>query len=254
MAQGDRHRRGIRPPFPILILFGSLYNPAFWAGAMYLSTWLVLGLAVLGFACGRGKRRMIWFGAALFGLGYMTLNRSPDAFEEFSYAHLLADDFLEAVRPMLPEVWRGFPAETAAMAIENARVKKILDRKVPMRFREETSLERVLDHVRATTKAADGHELPIYVDFEGLRDADKTLESTVQIDLENSSLDSTLRIVMRQLGLYSDVRDGMVYITGHSRDDLPRIDYYLLVGHCCLALLSAGLGAFLVPLVSHRDA
>ena len=63
-----------------LVLVGPRSDPALWAGAVYLLTWVLLGTAALGFACGRGRRRMVWFGAALFGLGYMVLNRGPVRF------------------------------------------------------------------------------------------------------------------------------------------------------------------------------
>ncbi len=241
-------------PLSAMMLVRPMSDPAIWAGAVYLSTWALLGLTVLGVACGRGKRRMIWFGAALFGLGYMILNRSGDGFEETSYVHLVADDFLEAIRPRLPDIVRGFPARSAATALDNARIREILDRKIPMRFREETPLEDVLNHIRAMTKTADGLELPIYVDPIGLQDADKTMQSTVQIDLEGCRLETTLRLALRQLGMHHFIMNGMLYITSSSsgdRDD--QIDYYLLVGHCLLALISAGLGAFLVPLVANRE-
>ena len=243
-------------PGSALVLVSPLAHPAFWASALYLATWVVLGITVLGFACRRGKRRMVWFGAALFGLGYMVLNRAGDRFEEYSYVHLVADEFLEAVRPMLPGVVGGFPAPTAELARENARIRQSLDRQVPMRFRAGTTLGDLLDYLRATTKAADGREVPIYVDPQGLQDADKTLESTVQIDLERCSLATALRLALPQLNLFFDLTNGMVYITSHSAD-YPfnkKVDYYLLAGHCMLALLAAGLGALLVPLVSHREA
>jgi hypothetical protein len=242
---------------PLLALIlggGPLSSPALWASGLYLSTWVLLGIAVLGFACGRGKRRMIWFGAALFGLGYMILNRSGDAFEQGSYVHMVADELLEGLRPRLPEMVGGFPARTAAMAHENARIRRILDRTVPMPFREPTALEDFLKYLRATAKAADGRDLSIYVDPIGLQDADKSMQDTIQIDLENCSIGTALRIALRQLNLTTDVRDGMVYITSYSSDDPPGgIDYYLLVGHCFLAMISAGLGALLVPLVSNRE-
>ena len=240
-------------PFSALILLSPLSHPALLASALYLTTWLLLGITVLGAACGSGKRRMVWFGAALFGLGYMILNRSGDGFEQSTYFHLVTDEFLEAVRPKLPDILSGFPAKTAAMASENLRIKKILDRKIPMKFREETSLETVLDYLRATTKALDGRELPIYVNPQALQDVDKTMQSLIQIDLEDCSLETTLRLALRQLNLSPYIINGMVYVTGNSTGDTPdEIDYYLLVGHCIMAMLSAGLGACLVPLVSNR--
>ena len=226
-------------------------DPALWASALYLSTWVLLDITVLGFACGSGKRRMIWFGAALFGLGYMIPNRQGDEFESFSYVHLVADELLEAVRPKLPVIVGGFPAKTAAMALENVRIREVLDRRMPMRFPQQTTLATVLDYIRAETRAVDGHELAIYVDIDGLRDADRTMESLVQIDLEDRPLKLTLKLVLDQIRLLYEVREGMVFVTSSS-GDYPRnkIDYYLLVGHCILAWLAAGLGALLVPLVA----
>ena len=82
------------------------------------------------------------------------------------------------------------------------------------------------------------------------------MQSGMTLDLENCSLGTALQVALQQIGLFPYVRDGMIYITNKmSSDQLPvEIDYYLLAGHCVLALLSAGLGALLVPLVSNREA
>ena len=241
--------------FTAWVLIGLRSDPALWAGALYLLTWGLLGTAALGFACGRGRRRMIWFGAALFGLGYMILNRAPDRFEETSYGHLVADQFLIAVRPCLPPVVSGFPAVTAADATANARIQKALDQPVPMMFRDAAPLEEVLAYIQSATRTSDGRELPIYVDPDGLQEAEKTMQSPIQIDLIGQPLSTTLRVALRQLDMVYYVRDGLVYITSESSEDIPFVvDYYLLLGHCLLALLAAGLGAWLVPLVSDRSA
>jgi hypothetical protein len=194
---------------------------------------------------------MIWFGTAFFGLGYMVLTRGPDRFEETSYVHLVADQLLIAVRPWLPPIESGFPAETAAIGRANARVRKALAQRVPMAFPEAVPLEKVLRYIRAATRSPDGREIAIYVDPVGLSETDKTMQSPIQIDLEGVPLRTTLRLALKQLGMLYQVRDGVVYITAESIVDLPvEIDYYLLVGHCVLALFAAGLGAGLVPLVS----
>jgi hypothetical protein len=46
---------------------------ALWAGATFLVTCGVLGLAIVGAACRRGSERAWWLGFALFGWGYLTL-------------------------------------------------------------------------------------------------------------------------------------------------------------------------------------
>ncbi len=242
-------------PFAPLVLVDPFANPALWASTLYLATWVVLGITALGCVCGHGKRRLVWLGAALFGLGYMTLNRRGDDFEATSYVHLVADEFLEAIRPVFPDVVRGFPAKTLAMARDNARIKQTLGRKIPLRFRDGTTLGNLLNYLRATTKAADGRELPIYLDPKGLADVDNTEDSVIRIDLEATSLGTTLRLALEQINLTFAVSDGMVLITSDLPDNLPpENDYYLLVGHSVLALLAAGLGAVLVPIVAAQEA
>ena len=64
-----------------------------------------------------------------------------------------------------------------------------------------------------------------------------------------------MRLTLQQLGMVYFVRDGLVYISSEAANDpLLMVDYYLLLGHCLLAVLTAGLGAVLVPLVSFRKA
>ncbi len=58
-----------------------------------------------------------------------------------------------------------------------------------MSFAEETSLEEVLKYIKEATKSS---ELPngiaIYVDPIGLQEAEKSLTSTIQMDLEGVPL------------------------------------------------------------------
>jgi hypothetical protein len=52
------------------------------------------------------------------------------------------------------------------------------------------------------------------VDPRGLADAEKTMSSTVRgLDLEGIPLKTTLRLALRQLGLASCVRDGVLMIS-----------------------------------------
>jgi hypothetical protein len=236
-----------------LFLAAPRSDPALWVGAVYLLTWAVLGFAAIGFVCGRGPRRMIWFGAALFGLGYMVLTRGPARPEPDEYVHIIADQFLTAVRPWLPPVVSGFPAKTAAAAAANARVERALDQPVPMSFPVGAPLEDVVQHIRAATRSVEGREIPIYVDPIALMEAEQTLWSPIRIDINGYPLRTTLPLALRQLGLIYYVKDGVLTITTDTEDDAaPKVDYYLLLGHCVLALLAAGLGAWLVPLVAHR--
>lgn len=65
---------------------------------------------------------------------------------------------------------------------------------------------------QATTTAA-GPGIPIVVDAIGLQEVNKTLQSTVAIDLEGVPLKRTLRFVTEQVGLAYTIKDGLVVIS-----------------------------------------
>jgi hypothetical protein len=94
----------------------------------------------------------------------------------------------------------------------------------------------------------EGKTIPIYVDPIGLQMAARTLQSTVQVDLEGVPLKSSLRRCLQQLGLVYGVEDGFLLITSDELI-LPRYDDpFRVVGHCLLALIAAGIGGLVVPL------
>jgi RNA polymerase sigma factor (sigma-70 family) len=95
------------------------------------------------------------------------------------------------------------------LALYDALVKPI-----PMSFAKETPLEDVLKYIKKESSSpALPSGLPIYVDPNGLKEAGKTLSSSVVIELEGVPLGTTLRLILRQLGLYYQVKDGMLTIT-----------------------------------------
>jgi len=95
-----------------------------------------------------------------------------------------------------------------------------LEKPVDMSFPNDTPLEEVLDHIREETKGPDfPNGLPIYVDPVGLQEAEKTLTSTIQIDLVGVPLRRTLHLALSQLGLVYTVGDGILYITSQSSEE-----------------------------------
>ena len=60
--------------------------------------------------------------------------------------------------------------------------------------------------------------IPIYVDPIGLQDSDKTMASTVVIDLDGIPLKTTLRLLLKQLSLEYVVKDGLMTITSGVED------------------------------------
>ena len=70
----------------------------------------------------------------------------------------------------------------------------ILDEPINMPFANETPLEDVLKYIKQATTTEKHPGLPIYVDPVGLLEAERTTNSTVQIDLENVPLRASLRL------------------------------------------------------------
>lgn len=93
-----------------------------------------------------------------------------------------------------------------------------LEMPVRMSFARETPLEDVLKYVRGATRGPDDDGLPIYVDPVSLQEAGATMSSTVSIDLEGIPLKTTLRLVLKQLGLIYKVEGGLLTITSPIED------------------------------------
>jgi Domain of unknown function (DUF4139)/N-terminal domain of unknown function (DUF4140) len=100
------------------------------------------------------------------------------------------------------------------------RVSNELGKAIAMKFATETPLEEVIKYIRgATSGSAFPEGIPIYVDPQGLQDADKTMASTISIDLEGVPLRTTLRLLLEQLGMVYRVKDGLLKITSTATED-----------------------------------
>jgi RNA polymerase sigma factor (sigma-70 family) len=95
-----------------------------------------------------------------------------------------------------------------------------LDDLVAVKFHDETPLEDFLKYIKDATRTSEmKNGIPIYLDPIGLQEAEKSLTSTIQIDLEGVPLRRTLQLVLMQLGLAYMVEDGMIYITSQESYD-----------------------------------
>ena len=223
-------------------------DAGFWAGGTYLLTCGLLGIAILGAILGRGKRREIWIGASLFGVGYLYMAMVPDGspFDELSYAQPRATDrLLNALRPLMVPA-SGGPASA------NERVLKVLERSIPMRFPKATPLADILNHIKKATATPGQPDILIYVDPLGLQEAARSLNSTVQIDIDGVPLKTTLKLCLRELGLDYIVKNGCLWISNEEEEEIePEGDgSFRIVGHSLLALIAAAIGGVLAPLVS----
>lgn len=94
-----------------------------------------------------------------------------------------------------------------------------LEEPVAMSFPNETPLEDLLKYIKQATQGPKDSGIPIYVDPQGLQEADKTLTSPIQLDLEGIPLRRTLQLALRQLDLVYFVDDGILVITSEQSED-----------------------------------
>jgi hypothetical protein len=92
-------------------------------------------------------------------------------------------------------------------------VLKKLEEPISMSFGHETPLEDVLKYIRQATVTPNYAGIAIYVDPKGLAEVAATPTSTVKLDLEGVPLKTTLRLMLKQLGLAYCVRDGVLIIS-----------------------------------------
>jgi hypothetical protein len=112
--------------------------------------------------------------------------------------------------------WSKVPPDPASQA-----VLQKLDQPISMSFANETPLEDVLKYIKSATQGPNDTGIPIYVDPVGLDEAKKTMTSPVTLDLEGVPLRITLRLLLKQLGLTYDVKNGLLTITSESSEDRP---------------------------------
>jgi hypothetical protein len=104
---------------------------------------------------------------------------------------------------------------------QSQRIAAELAKPINMSFPTETPLDDVLKYIRAATTGPGFPEgLPIYVDPVGLQEAERSLNSPVVIDVTRVPLRTSLRLILKQLGLAYRVKDGLLTITsGDSAND-----------------------------------
>ena len=160
----------------LLCLIGSRSAPGMWVGSTFLITCGLLGVAVLGAAGDQGKRRQVWLGAAIFGIGYMTMAFGrPHDWE--TWPVLPTDHLLHALRHWFPPLVTGFPTASDGVAAMNARIWNALEQPISTRFKEDTPLEDVLAFIATATRGPDGKSIPIYVDPIGLQEVERSMNS-----------------------------------------------------------------------------
>jgi len=139
----------------------------------------------------------------------------PQILGQLGLAYIVKDDLLIISSPTI--VVRE-KKETAVLATDaSPRTKMVLaklEEPIRMPFANETPLEDVLKYIRqATKKSPNDAEIKILIAPSGLEEVEKSLNSTVTIDLEGVPLKTTLRLLLKQLDLAYVVKDGLMVIS-----------------------------------------
>jgi RNA polymerase sigma factor (sigma-70 family) len=94
-----------------------------------------------------------------------------------------------------------------------------LEEPISISFAVETPLGDVLKYIKQATTTPTYSGIPIYVDPIGLQEAERSLKSTIEIDLQDIPLRRTLQLLLAQLGLVYYVEDGILVITSADSGD-----------------------------------
>ena len=115
-------------------------------------------------------------------------------------------------------------ADPADLEQRSQAILEKLEEPVAMLFANETPLEDVLKYIKAATQGPNDAGIPIYVEPTGLEEAKQTMQSTVKLDMRGVPLKTTLRLVLRPLGLSYIVKDGLLTIDSRSAITETRVE------------------------------
>jgi hypothetical protein len=107
----------------------------------------------------------------------------------------------------------GEPTPLPVDLERNKAIETALNRDVAMPFGKETPIRDVLQHIRENARDTQGKMIPIYVDPIGLQEAEKTLNSPIQLQLEDVPVRTTLRLALNQISMLYKIEDGILKIT-----------------------------------------
>ncbi len=250
----------------LFVAFGFValrYASETWAGLVVMMTLGVLILAFLGIVYRRGARRAFWVGFVLLGWGYIAYStdflwqtieaRTRPTMgsgiwgSEYKHPPLVTTRFLDWLYPSLHrDQGSAVSSGMFGRLMADGKSQRILDKlEAPfsMPFPNETPLEDVVHYIKTATVDPNFPQgIPIYVDPVGLQEAEKTLASPIQLNLDGVPLRVSLQLLLRQLDLTYRVRDGLLTITSDTLDEGSPKESFGRIGHAYFALLAALLG------------
>ena len=140
----------------------------------------------------------------------------PLALEQLDLTYCVKDDMLIITSKESADVIRKeSPTVVGDQSPRNKVILEMLEMPIPMSFNDETPLEDVLDYVKTAAKKGETDLANrIYVDPNGLQEAERAMTSTIRgLEVEDVPLKTTLRLMLKQLDLGFVVKGGMLVIT-----------------------------------------
>jgi hypothetical protein len=251
--------RGFRISISVLMALMLIISVAFvslmfatelMAGLVLLPTLGILAMAILGVVYRRGNARAFWLGFVLLGWGYMILASGSWWDRGVNRPELATTSLLDQFYPVLQRERnpRLLPTTLGRLFDDpeprNRAIFTKLAESVSMSFPNDTPLQDIKKYIENSTQDPSiglPTGIPIYLDGSSRAEKNKYLSSPVSIDVEGVPLRVTLGLILKQLGLTYDVRDGLLTITKGSAG-VGGIDTFRRVGHCYLALMIASIG------------
>jgi hypothetical protein len=105
----------------------------------------------------------------------------------------------------------GRPAAGGDDEAKNRAILAKLDEKITLKF-QNAPFEDVLKYIKAASRAPGDNGIPIYVDPVELQNAGATMTTPVTIEAEGVPLKTSLRNLLKPLGLSYEVRQGLLSI------------------------------------------
>jgi RNA polymerase sigma factor (sigma-70 family) len=99
-----------------------------------------------------------------------------------------------------------------------------LEEPIAMNFPNEIPLNQVLKYIKQATTTPTFSGIPIYVEPLGLQEANRSLDSTIQFDRADLPLKTSLRLILKPLGLSYMVKDGFLMIDSRSAITETRVE------------------------------
>jgi hypothetical protein len=217
------------------------------AAAVLLATQAILACAVLAVVYRTRERRAFWLGFALFGWGYMALTSESWWGHGADRPETLTSMILDQLGYYVPRTPGRQPlfwpfARPGSRGVQTGFVLDKLEEPVSMSFANPTPLEDALKYIKQATTGPNDPGVPIYVDPVALVNSGQTMTSPITLDLDGIPLKTTLRLMLKQIGLDYTVQDGLLKIGSPST--LSSADPFRLLGHCYWALLAAFCGGY----------